>query len=85
MAQSVAPLTQEAEVPDSIRGPATCLHFSSVGSRRAVDSYWRKYVHEVLINHLGGLNLPRNSVVRLTDRPDMTLAVYCGCKTTNNC
>ena len=44
--------------------------------------YWRKYVHEVLVNRLGGLSLPRKSVVRLTDRPDMTLAVYRGRKTT---
>ena len=28
------------------------------------------------------LSLPRNSVVRLTDRPDMTIAVYRGCKAT---
>ena len=47
-------------------------------SRRAVVSYWRKYVHEVLVNRLGGLSLPRKSVVRLTDRPDMTLDVYRG-------
>ena len=40
------------------------------------------YVHEVLVNRLGGLSLPRKSVVRLTDRPDMTLDVYRGCKTT---
>ena len=33
-------------------------------------------MHEVLINRLGGLSLPRESVVRLTDRPDMTLDVY---------
>ena len=39
-------------------------------------------MHEVLINRLGGLSLPRKSVVRLTDRPDMTLDVYCGRKTT---
>ena len=26
--------------------------------------------------------MPRKSVVRLTDRPDMTLDVYRGCKTT---
>ena len=45
-------------------------------------SYWRKYVHEVLVNRLGGLSLPRKSVVRLTDRPDMTLDVYRGRKTT---
>ena len=51
-------------------------------SRRAVVSYWRKYVHEVLVNRLGGLSLPRESVVRLTDRPDMTLDVYRGRKTT---
>ena len=51
-------------------------------SRRAVVSYWRKYVHEILVNRLGGLSLPRKSVVRLTDRPDMTLDVYRGRKIT---
>ena len=51
-------------------------------SRRAVVSYWRKYVHEVLVNRLGGLCLPRKSVGRLTGRPDMTLDVYRGRKTT---
>ena len=39
-------------------------------------------MHEVLVNPLGGLSLPRKSVVRITDRPDMTLDVYCGRKTT---
>ena len=39
-------------------------------------------MHEVLVNRLGGLSLPRKSVVRLTDRPDMTLDVNCGRKTT---
>ena len=39
-------------------------------------------MHEVLVNGLGGLSLPRKSVVRLTDRPDMTLDVYRGRKTT---
>ena len=39
-------------------------------------------MHEELVNRLGGLRLPRKSVVRLTDRPDMTLDVYRGCKTT---
>ena len=53
----------------------------SAFSRRAVVSYWRKYVHEVLVNRLGGLSLPRKGVVRLTDRPDMTLDVYRGCRT----
>ena len=54
----------------------------SAFSRRAVVSYRRKYVHEVLVNRLGGLSLPRKSVVSLTDRPDMTLDVYRGHKTT---
>ena len=66
-------------------GGITCMHTfvsPSAFSRRAVVSYWRKYVHEVLVNRLGGLSLPRKSVVRLTDRPDMTLDVYCGRKTT---
>ena len=39
-------------------------------------------MHEVLVNRLGGLSLPRKSVVRLTDRPDMTLDVYRGRRTT---
>ena len=39
-------------------------------------------MHEVLVNRLGGLSLPRKSVVRLIDRPDMTLDVYRGRKTT---
>ena len=40
-------------------------------------------MHEVLANRLGGLSLPRKSVVRFTDRPYMTLDVYRGRKTTN--
>ena len=39
-------------------------------------------MHEVLVNRLGGLSLPRKSVARLTDLPDMTLDVYRGRKTT---
>ena len=39
-------------------------------------------MHKVLVNRLGGLSLPRKSVVRLSDRPDMTLDVYRGRKTT---
>ena len=39
-------------------------------------------MHEVLVNRLGDLSLPKKSVVRLTDRPDMTLDVYSGGKTT---
>ena len=54
----------------------------STFSRRAVISYWQKYVHEVLVNRLGDLSLPRKSVFRLTDGPYMTLDVYRGRKTT---
>ena len=39
-------------------------------------------MQEVLVNRLGGLSLPRISVVRLTDRPDMTSDVYHGHETT---
>ena len=59
-------------------------HYSvspSAHSRRAVVSYWRKYVHELLVNRFGGLRLPSKSVITLTDRPDMTSAVYHGRKT----
>ena len=45
-----------------------------VDSSRVVVSYWRKDVHEVLVNRLG-LSLPRKSVVRITDRLDMTIVV----------
>ena len=43
-----------------------------------VNSYRRA---ELLVNCLGGLSLPRKSVVRLNDCPDMAIAVYRGCKT----
>ena len=84
VAQSVGHLTRKSGVLGSIPGLATYFHFVSPSafSRRAVVSYWRKDVQEVLVNRLGGLSLPRKSVVRLTDRPDMTLDVYRGRKTT---
>ena len=64
--QAVASLTQESEVPGSIR---------------AVISSWQKCVHEVRANRLGGLSMPRKSVIRLIDRPNMTIDIYRGCKT----
>ena len=39
-------------------------------------------MHEVLVNCIGGLSLPRKNVVMVTDRLDMTLAAYRGRKTT---
>ena len=126
VAQSVGHLTRKSG--SWVRYPVLQHTFVSPSafSRRAVVSYWRKYVHEVLVNRLGGLradftsklvhglafgppkfyiapydkinhglvnltyncdvklglSLPRKSVVRLTDRPDMTLDVYRGRKTT---
>ena len=41
-------------------------------------------MHEVLVKRLGGLSLPRKTVVRLIDRPDITLDVDRGRKTTTN-
>ena len=75
VAQSVGHLTRYPVWPHTFVSP-------SADSRGAVVSYWRKYVHEILVNFLGGLSLPRKSVVRLTDRPDITLDVYRGRKTT---
>ena len=39
----------------------------------AVVSYWWKDVHLVLVDRVG--SLPRNSVVRLSDRLDMTIVI----------
>ena len=75
------------------RGPVQPHTFvtPSADSRRTVVNYWRKYVHLVLVNFLGDLCLPRNSVVSepprnsvvwFIDRPDMTIIVYRGRKAT---
>ena len=56
--------------------PTLTFVSSSTDLRRAVISSWQKYVHLVLV----GFDLPRNTVVRLTDRPDMTKAIYLGRK-----
>ena len=81
--QSIAHLTHKPEVQGSLPGPAS----PSADSRSAVVSYWRKHVHEVLVNRLGGQSLPgktmaRKTMARLTKRPDMTIDVYRGRKTT---
>ena len=81
MAQSVGHLTRKSGVLGSIPGLATYFRFSFRFFKKGSVSYWRKYVHKVLVNRLGGLCLPRKSVVRLTDRPVMTLDVYRGRKT----
>ena len=40
------------------------------------------FLRRAVVSYLGGLSLPRKSVVRLTDRLDMTIDVYRGRKTT---
>ena len=82
VAQSVGHLTRKSGVLGSISVWQHTFVSPSAFTWRAIVSYWRKYVHEELVNLLGGLSLPRKSVVRLTDRPDMTLDVYRGRKTT---
>ena len=61
-----------SEVLGSIPGLAHTFISPSADLRVAVVSYWRKYVHEVLVNRLRGLGLPRKNVVRSTDCPGMT-------------
>ena len=78
----IARLNKEPEVPGCYPDRPHTFVFPSVDSRREVVRYWRKFVHEVLVKRLGGLSLPRKSVVRLTDRPDMISAIYRGRKTT---
>ena len=51
----------------------------STDSRRVVVSCQKACALNT-INCLGGLNLPRNSVVRLTDHSNMITAVYYGSK-----
>ena len=80
IAQSVGHLTSKSGVLSWIPGLATYFRLFFRFFKRAVVSYWRKYVHQVLVNRLGGLSLSKKSVVRLTDRPDMTLDVYRGRK-----
>ena len=82
VAQSLGHPTGKSGVLGSIASWQHTFVSPSAFSRRAVVSYWRKYVHEVLVNRLGGLSLPRKSVVRFTDRPDMTLDFYRDRKTT---
>ena len=38
-----------------------------------MDTDSMRYGHLTMVNRLGGLSLPRNSVVSLTYRPDMSI------------
>ena len=65
MAHWVGHLVQEPEIPSLIPGQSTFVSPSA-------DS---RYVHLLLVDSLGGLSLPRNSGVKLTDCPYTTTAV----------
>ena len=69
-----------------VRSSVRALTFASpfADLRRAVVSNLRKHVYFVLVYWLGGLSLPRNSVVRLTGCPDMTIVLYRVRKASNN-
>ena len=82
VAQSVGHLTRKSGVLGSIPGLAAYFRFSFRFFKKGSCQLLAKVLHEVLVNRLGGLSLPRKSVVRVTDRPDMTLDVYRGRKTT---
>ena len=82
VAQSVGHLTRKSGVLGSIPGLATYFRFSFRFFKKGSCQLLAKVCARILINCLGGLSLPRKSVVRLTDRPDMTLDVYRGRKTT---
>ena len=73
-AQSVARLTRESEVPGSIPAPSTHLRFLFRSFKKGSCCHLLAKIY-VFSNRLRDLSLPRNSVVRLTDRPDMTIAV----------
>ena len=67
MAQSVGHLTGKSGVLGSIPGLATYFRFSY------------RFFKKGSCQLQGKVCTPRKSVVRLTDRPDMTLDVYRGC------
>ena len=82
VAQSVGHLTRKSGVLGSTPGLATYFRFSFRFFKKGSCQLLSKVCARILVNRLRGLSLPRKSVVSLTDRPDMTLHVYRGRKTT---
>ena len=68
----VVHLAQETEVPGFIPGPGPCFFVLQEGQLSVTDKSMSTLV---LVKHLGGLSLPRNSVIRLTYCPNMTIGV----------
>ena len=82
--RSVGHLTRKSGVLGLIPGLATYFRFSFRFFKKGSCQLLAKVcARSILVNRLGGLSLPNKSVVRLNDRPDMTLGVYRGRKTTN--
>ena len=69
----VVHLAQETEVPGFIPGPGPCFFFVLQDGQLSVTD--KSMSTLVMVNHLGGLSLPRNSVIRLTNCPNMTIGV----------
>ena len=69
----VVHLAQETEVPGLIPGPGSLLFIVLQEGQLSVTDKCMSTL--VLVNHLGGLSLPRKSVIRLTYCPNMTIAV----------
>ena len=82
VAQSVGHLTRKSGVLGSIPGLATYFHFSFRFFKKDSCQLLAKVCARSTGEPLRVLSLPRKSVGRLTGRPDMTLDVYRGRKTT---
>ena len=76
VAKSAANLTANPGVVGTSPSPASQLHeiiptailpLPLIQEGHFV-SYWRKDMHLVLVNRLGGLRLPRTNTISLTDR-----------------
>ena len=81
VAQSVGHLTHKSGILGLIPGLATYFRFFFRFFKKGSCQLLVKVCARSTVNRLEGLSLPRKSVVRLTDSPDMTLDVYCGRKT----
>ena len=68
----VVHLAQEIEVPGLIPGPGPCFFVLQEGQLSVTDKSMSTLV---MTDHIGGLSLPRNSVIRLTYCPNMTIGV----------
>ena len=73
--QLVMHLTQEQEIMGSMLGSATYFHFSFHWYKKG-SCQLAKVSARSTVNYIGSVSLTKKSVVRLTDRHNMTLDVY---------